>query len=58
MVALTPDAVPVFPESEQGMTAEQSRVSTDTQLVRALQLLGWFHHLISVVEFPSRSVSV
>jgi carboxyl-terminal processing protease len=38
-VALAPDAVPVFPESEQGMTAEQFRASRDTQLVRALHIL-------------------
>ena len=38
-VALAPDAVPVFPESEQGLTAEQLRASTDTQLVRALHIL-------------------
>jgi len=39
MVALAPDAAPLFPESEQGMTAEQLRASTDTQLVRALDVL-------------------
>jgi len=39
MVALAPDVVPVFPESEQGMTAEQLRGSRDTQLVRALDVL-------------------
>src|SRR3712207_7185078 len=34
MVALAPGAVPSFPESEQGLTAEQLRASNDTQLVR------------------------
>jgi len=39
-VALALDAVPVFPESEQGLTAEQLRASMDTQLVRALHILA------------------
>jgi carboxyl-terminal processing protease len=39
MIALAPDVVPIFPESEQGLTAQQLRASKDVQLVRALDVL-------------------
>ncbi len=36
-VALPPDGVPLIPDQEGDMTAEQLQASQDTQLLRALQ---------------------
>jgi carboxyl-terminal processing protease len=38
-VSLPDDAIPLLPEEEAGMTAEQLRASRDTQLLRAIELL-------------------
>ncbi|MFL5800754.1 MAG: S41 family peptidase [Roseiflexaceae bacterium] len=40
VVALPPNALPLRPETEQAITPEQLRTSTDTQLLRALDLLA------------------
>ncbi len=40
VVALPDDTIPLLPEEEAGMTAEQLQASHDTQLLRALQVLG------------------
>jgi C-terminal processing protease CtpA/Prc len=39
-VALAQGASPLLPEAEPGMTPQQLKDSGDTQLLRALQLLG------------------
>ena len=38
-IALPPEAIPTFPETERGMTAEQFRTAGDAQLVRAVESL-------------------
>jgi carboxyl-terminal processing protease len=38
-VSLSPEAMPLMPSAEKGMTAEQLRASDDAQLLRALSLL-------------------
>ncbi len=39
VVSLPPEATPLFPDTERGMTAKELRASQDTQLLRALDLL-------------------
>jgi carboxyl-terminal processing protease len=39
VVSLPPDATPLFPGAEQGLTLDQLRSSDDTQLLRALALV-------------------
>jgi hypothetical protein len=39
-VTLPNNALPLLPEEEKGMTAEQLKASTDSQLLRALELLS------------------
>ncbi len=40
IVALPANATPLFPESEEGLTAEDLRDISDSQLLRAIELLG------------------
>ncbi len=40
VVPLSPNATPVFPESEQGMTSAQLQASGDAQLIAAIGLVG------------------
>jgi hypothetical protein len=40
MISLPPGVSPVFPEEERNMTPQQLKDSKDTQLIKAIELVG------------------
>ena len=58
-VALAPEATPLLPVNERGMTAEELRASSDVQLLKALELAKQAVHVEhgEAVVLPGRSLA-